>query len=357
MPLGLHRRYYCVNTAAGCRYALADHVYTQADYRRDPHCRGLQGDGCGAALFDGGFQRLPWRAIAWGTLGLAAVAAATAVSLRLLFPSPLTGIAFAAAGSSVVEGQTGIAIVLQRSGTAAKGSAAVRYRTEDGTARAGQDYVAQQGVLNFADGETTLRLEVPLLPGRIDHDAKKSFSVSLSNVEGTPRHVVVIAPPVADADTLTKADALVRSVSGLSIDIAGLYVKRKTLHRIANSSDTGKVMGRAYSEILRELDANMEQARRRYLETLKDLTAVDRRTVARTFDAWDARLDQLDLQQQRAATRIARHQYDELLAGGAVQMDLWALQLSEAIPKPTGTAPGLKPTSTGPAAPSSNRIG
>jgi uncharacterized delta-60 repeat protein len=55
------------------------------------------------------------------------------------------------------------------------GVVSVDYRTGDGTARAGQDYVATSGTLSFADGEITKTFVVPILPDSVQETNETVF--------------------------------------------------------------------------------------------------------------------------------------------------------------------------------------
>jgi hypothetical protein len=336
-------RYCCVNVGA-CRYAREDHIYSDEDYRRNPVCTGTQDDGCGKSLVQGHVDdpRLKWLG---GGLALLVIVAVSAGLLKhFVFPDPMSGFRFEAASTHVLVGQSQVVLVIRRE----KGdstSAGVHYRTEDGSAQAGRDYVASEGVLHFDYQAQTRNIELALLPGQLDALAMKSFSITLSNVVGHPRHVVVIEPPPIDLEAMSKASALVRSVSSLSMDIASFYVKRKELHRIFNTANLGVQDRVKFATELDQMDVDMAQAKKRYEDMLRSLATLDPRSVSNGFDAWDAHLDQIDMQQQRAATRISRRQYSELRQSGQVQTDRWALELSSAVPRAPSrqTPPGLGP--------------
>ena len=78
----------------------------------------------------------------------------------------------------------------------------VDYTTVDGTATAGQDYVAKSGTLTFAPGETTQTIEVAISGDSID-EIDEAFSISLENpvnaaisdAEGTATIVDNDTPP------------------------------------------------------------------------------------------------------------------------------------------------------------------
>ena len=66
---------------------------------------------------------------------------------------------------------------------AAAVAVSVRYRTSDGTARAGADYVAAHGALRFAPGETEKTVAVRVLPDNHD-EGSETMTLSLSQASG-----------------------------------------------------------------------------------------------------------------------------------------------------------------------------
>ncbi len=72
-------------------------------------------------------------------------------------------------------------------------SVRVHYRTEDQTARAGEDYHASIGVLTFAPGEWEQTIEVDLVPGRAPWQGK-TFGMRLEHTtEGTIEKAMAVA--------------------------------------------------------------------------------------------------------------------------------------------------------------------
>ena len=72
-------------------------------------------------------------------------------------------------------------------GGASGNDVTVRYRTMDGTATAGLDYLAEQGVLTFAPGESAHQIEIALLEDDLD-EAEETLSVTLDQ----PRHAALV---------------------------------------------------------------------------------------------------------------------------------------------------------------------
>ncbi len=83
---------------------------------------------------------------------------------------------------STVEGDSGtkqLSFVVTLSPASGQ-TVTVDYATSDGTATAGQDYIAVSGTLTFNPGETTKTISVPILGDTVD-EANETFTVTLSN--------------------------------------------------------------------------------------------------------------------------------------------------------------------------------
>ncbi|NYZ22416.1 cellulase family glycosylhydrolase [Azospirillum oleiclasticum] len=88
---------------------------------------------------------------------------------------------FSGSGSTTVPGQAEMAFTVTLSKAAAQ-TVTLDYTTTDGTAKAGQDYVAAKGTLSFAPGETTKQVKVTVL-GDSDSSEQETFGLKLSNPE------------------------------------------------------------------------------------------------------------------------------------------------------------------------------
>jgi hypothetical protein len=343
---GVRKRYYCVNVCH-CKYARApDYAYSDADYRRTALCQGAAQDGCGATLIAGDSQDLRWRWLGMLILSLLAIGLPLPFALQYVNPPQLNGIDFINKSSQVSQGgkngqsaDRDITLTILRTG-ATDHAATVRYKTEDGTAKADQEYKSKKGALEFKPGEKSKSLIVQILANT--QDTEKSFLVTLTNVKDLPQHSITITPVKPDPDAISKADALVRVSSNLAMDIADLYLRSKHLHRLLNSDALLPETRPEFTASLRSVDDNMEKASQRYLKILQDMVLLERGSVAIGFNNWDAHLDQKDMQQQKKATRIARQHYTELLQGGVPQTDLWAMQLSKVVPAPVKAGAGLQ---------------
>ena len=110
------------------------------------------------------------------------------VSVRLTRTAGDSGAAPGGPGFSVADAQaneaSGVPLRFRVTLDApAQSTVSVRYRTANGTAVAGQDYVAAHGALRFAPGETAKTVEVRVLQD--DHDeGSETMTLTLSNASG-----------------------------------------------------------------------------------------------------------------------------------------------------------------------------
>lgn len=119
-------------------------------------------------------------------------------------------LAFGVAALSVAEAAGSVSIPVVRTG-GTQGQVRVSYRTVDGTAQAGLDFVAVTGELVFADGVTSNNIAIAL-PDDLQFESDKTFAVVLEQ----PAYATLIAPTQAvitilndDADLGTRELAIV----------------------------------------------------------------------------------------------------------------------------------------------------
>jgi hypothetical protein len=107
------------------------------------------------------------------------------------------------AAYSALESAKNVPVVIQRTGGAAS-NIVVEFRTADGTAQAGRDYLpftAANGSVTFASTDTTKTIMVPILDTAVV-DGTRTFSFSLTNVSAN----AVLGPPAKIAATISIGD-------------------------------------------------------------------------------------------------------------------------------------------------------
>ncbi len=112
-------------------------------------------------------------------------------------------IKFAKTAVSVKESAAYVDLTVNRTGK--DGRVRVKYATADGTAKAGEDYVAQSGVLEWADGDRNAKkIRVTLIPDLVavyDGVKSKTFSVTLTPFAAIERAADEVPAVIAGGDT------------------------------------------------------------------------------------------------------------------------------------------------------------
>ncbi|HKG45453.1 MAG TPA: Calx-beta domain-containing protein, partial [Pyrinomonadaceae bacterium] len=81
---------------------------------------------------------------------------------------------------TISESESTVQVKVTRTGDDS-GAVSVNYATTDGTAIAGSDYTATSGTLNFAPGELTKFISIPLINDTLFENANETFTITLSN--------------------------------------------------------------------------------------------------------------------------------------------------------------------------------
>jgi chitinase len=114
-----------------------------------------------------------------------------------------TGVQFEVDNNSAFEGSTSNQLVkVTRSGDIS-GSISVDYATADGTAKAGSDYTAVSGTLNFAPNELSKFVNVPILNDNLFENGNETFTLNLS----APTGGAVLASPSTTLITIFDNDS------------------------------------------------------------------------------------------------------------------------------------------------------
>ena len=112
-------------------------------------------------------------------------------------------IKFARTAVSAKENAASVAVTVNR--TAKDGVVRVRYGTVADTAKPGEDYVAQNGVLEWADGDNKAKtITVKLIPDLVPvYEGNKTFSIQLKALEDDERAASEYPASIVGGDTCT----------------------------------------------------------------------------------------------------------------------------------------------------------
>ncbi len=155
------------------------------------------------------------------TPGTSVPAAGATATVTINNTTPTGQFGFGVTSATVNENAGQVIITVTRTGGSG-GAASVDYATADGTGVAGTDYTATSGTLNFADGETSKTIAVPILnnAGRLSNStftlmlsnatpgtgvpaAGATTTVTINNTTPTPPPVDVTSPTIIDVSLKT----------------------------------------------------------------------------------------------------------------------------------------------------------
>ena len=333
MNLWRRPRYYC-NNVNGCPYARKDTPFTERAFKKfKGHCKGHSNDGCGSRLKLGDPQDLRARRIVTLT-AIAAAALGTAWLARtVLFPPPLTHIAFATSETTTDDQAGLVSLQIVRSADLNR-RVRVELASEDGTAKAGEDYGAIRRELTFEPGERNKTLQLSVLPDRTFEKTARYFTLTLLNVTGEPQQVVRIAPHQVPHSEELEAEQAVLAASRIAADIAGLMVKRRVLVDLVTQRTSFRDEVEEYKRQLIDIQDNLSRARESYLEAMRNLQTHQAALVMRTLDRVHTDLVKKDFGQQARALEILKGQFTELANTQDMDMDRWVKELEAAVPRP-----------------------
>ena len=147
-------------------------------------------------------------------------------------PYPGSGIfEFSQSTNTVSESDASITVTVSRSNGSA-GEVFVDFALADGSATASVDYEIQAGTLTFADGELSQTITINIIDDLV-HEGDESFSVTLSNVQGSNASLgdaFSVGVVIEDDDAAPSAGAISLALGDVSVDenagIASLQLQR-----------------------------------------------------------------------------------------------------------------------------------
>lgn len=323
---GKRTQYFCRNVQ-GCDYARRDHVYWYSRADGNYQC-----SGCGEQLIAADtVNRTPLFLFGTALLLCALCYAGFQVFFHLK-PSPIRGYTFHSKTTTVNESSEEVSIkVLREIGTRA---AQIQYRTQDRTASAEEDYIAEEGVLDFAADVFEKTIKITILPDLLYNEGSEDFMIILPNTHNEEKHIVFIHEPPQNTEAISSAQTLVRNLSGIAMDIAEYRIRVKTISGLMQSGaikDQALFLG--YQKVRESNESNLRRARERYMEIFRELETLPHDAVAVAFDQWLSSLVRREYTQQHKATSIAQQQFQTFLSNGVIEMDLWVEALTEVIPE------------------------
>jgi uncharacterized repeat protein (TIGR01451 family) len=134
--------------------------------------------------------------------------------LFLIVKDPVL-VQFGVTSTSINESGPAAQITVTRTGANLSQPASVDYATSDGTAQAGSDYTATSGTLNFAAGETSKNVTVPITDDN-SVEAAETFKVTLTN----PVNSVLDFPTATVTVTINDNDTCAFALAAASTSVS-----------------------------------------------------------------------------------------------------------------------------------------
>lgn len=339
MTLGVRRRWYCSNVAK-CDRARSDTPFWEADIARNgAFCHG--NNGCGQQLTEGEplDVRPRWFAFCGAAVGVGIILAWAVVNV--LFPPPLKDVDFAQHEIHVHEDGGVVSLQISRTAKVDRRET-VLFNSSDGTALAGKNYEAANGEVVFDSGDKNKYVTITILRGNGYLKSDLYFQVTLTNVAGKPRQIVIIDEPKVDDTLKAQAERVVRAASVVANDIADDVVRERVLTRLLSASRSDQSMFERDQRVLQTVQGNLTRSRESYAQSFRDMHTIQPRAVMDAMDHVAQDENRNGFSQQSRATETMKRQYAEYLSNGNIDMDRWANELSSVIPSvPPGPASAL----------------
>ncbi len=331
-----YKRFYC-NNISQCSNAYNDYIYSKRYYKKNEGiCRK-----CGKPLIEG---EAKWNFFPiFSTIILVLIIGiSTPYIYNKLNPKPLVGFVFKSPLSTVTEQETAITVTVERQNNLNE-KVFVYYHTESGTAKAGEDFSAEDGQVIFQPGEKKQEIVIPIISDLDFLEGREVFNIQLVNVEGLPKHKVIIQNASSEESGLKEADAIVRAISVVAMDIAEYYVKKESIRIVIESESMSLTTTQSeinrFIKVYNDHDSNLTRTRERYIQLLKDLEKIDRPAVFRSIDNWTESLERQGFDQQRKATVVMKEHLVFFLNTRSLEMKTWVEKLANVIPKPKIDSP------------------
>lgn len=154
-------------------------------------------------------------------------------------------IKFAKTAVNVKESAAYVDLTVNRTGK--DGRVRVRYATTDGTAKAGEDYQATSGILEWTNGDKKAKkIRIPLIPDLVavyDGTKSKAFGVQLTPFAANERAADEVPAVIAGGDTCT---VTIAETSKLDTTVESVYAKQTAKRAVVKTEDVPLESGTFY---------------------------------------------------------------------------------------------------------------
>jgi hypothetical protein len=319
--------YACKNVAEGCKAALR-HDLIFADAGIEAPC-----PECQSTLVDTGKKKYHYNRILTAILLPGLIGIIWWMIAPVINPPQLQHIHFEQPFTRVKEADA-IAQVVVRFHSTRESKLMIQYSLIAGTATSVEDFNDSPGQLIVYPGQDQAVISVAIVPDRNQREPNETFEIVLNNVEGQPRHTVIIEEEGVNPELLQITDVLVADLSRLAADIANDYVTIKMLENyLKNSMSPDQQLVKRY-DLAR---TNILRARERYLLHFNDALHLDPVVIDLSIENRLAAIKRENAELQYRVTLQMKQQLNEYLKTRIPQADLWIEELGILVQLPTSS--------------------
>ncbi|USI27916.1 Calx-beta domain-containing protein [Alteromonas macleodii] len=315
--MALTKNIYVCQNINGCK-AASQHDLTLAPAGVEVAC-----PECQSALIDTGRRKINFRGII-ATLSIPPLVGVAAWMLApIINPPKLEHVNFEHTLTRVKEADAVAQISILFKAESSE-RLVIEYSLFSGTATAGEDFNNQPGQLILEPGQQQGTISIPITPDRNQREANENFEIVLNNVEGLPRHTILIEEEGVNKELLEMSDVLIADLSRLAADIANDYATIKMLEDYIKSSlnpDEQLVARYERAKI------NILRARERYLLQFNDALDLDPVVIDMSITNRLAAIKRDNAELQYNATHQMQIQLNEYMNTKIPQTDLWIEEL------------------------------
>ncbi|MCG9771292.1 hypothetical protein L1D59_22085 [Pseudoalteromonas piscicida] len=250
-----------------------------------------------------------------------------ALSYPYFFPKEYENITFSGVKTEVQESSAVVEVTLHRTANIDLVQQ-IELITEDGTAKAAEDYRALDIALQFQPGEVQKSINIPIIPDSDVYENNEMFYIKLKNVKGQPSHIVMIVEAGVNKDLVEKSSLLVSNLSALAADLSN---DLKQLEILGNYLSTKENPKANLVKNYRDTQDNIQRAREKYIVLFNEALDLDPNVLRNALDAHLEALKKQQFHTQYEATTVMKAQLLDYLSSRVSNSPKWLEELGEVV--------------------------
>lgn len=261
----------------------------------------------------------------------------------VIMPESIQGVGFKQSISRVLETDAviGVTLTLPHPATVRH---VIKYHMVAGTANANEDFNAAAGQVIVLPGQQTATISIAIIPDRDQLEASETFDLILSNVEGQPRHTVIIEEVGVNKSLLEMSEVIVADLSVLAADLANGYATIKMLENyLKNTQKPDQSIEIRYDQA----KSTINRVKERYLLQFNNAQELDPVVIEASIKNRLAATKRDGAMLQFQATELMRQQLLEYSDTHIPHTEVWLEELGKLVIPSDGNKTSKKLISSG----------